>query len=301
MSNVKFANEVSFKNFKHVEIDIDPEYNAVWVYLNSYPRPCITNTLLEELKVFQSQLIHYKGKLPLDGQLIDIDYHIVSSRNPVFNFGGDLEYFLECIDRNDAEALRAYGRACIDTMYPNLRGFDLGITSITLINGNALGGGLEAAMSSHVLIAERKAEMGLPEVLFNLFPGMGAYQLLSQKLNPTMAEKIILSGRLYSAEEFYSMGVLDRLADNGEGVSSVYSFIRSHRKQSNTFSAVRKIRHLVNPVSYQELLDVVDIWVESALKLTDKDLRTMKRLVRSQERFAAKGIGHVHGQTNVSC
>jgi DSF synthase len=288
MNKIQYANEISFRNFRHLEVCIDPEESTVWIYLNAYPRPCITRTLLNELKIFQSQLVHYGGKLSYRGELIDINYHVVSSRHPVFSFGGDLDYFLECIDTKDVEALRNYGRACIDTMYPNLKGFDLGITTISLIHGHALGGGLEAAMSSHVIIAERKAEMGLPEVLFNLFPGMGAYNLLAQRLNPAMAEKIILGGRLYKAEEFYDMGVVDILAEDGRGEDAVYSFIRTHRKQKNSYEAIRKIRQLVNPVLYQQLLDICDIWADAALKLTEKDLRTMKRLVRSQERFAVK-------------
>ena len=291
MNKIQYANETSFRSFRHLEVSIDPDENTVWIYLNSYPRPCITRTLLSELKIFQSQLVHYGGKLPHHGELVDIHYHVVSSRHPVFSFGGDLAYFLECIAARDTDALREYGRACIDTMYPNLKGFDLGITTISLIHGNALGGGLEAAMSSHVIIAERRAEMGLPEVLFNLFPGMGAYNLLAQRLNPAMAEKIILGGRLYRAEEFHDMGVVDILAEDGKGEDAVYSFIHTHRKQRNSYEAIRKIRQLVNPVIYQQLLDICDIWADAALKVTEKDLRTMKRLIRSQERYAVRENG----------
>jgi len=170
-------------------------------------------------------------------------------------------------------------------MYPNLTGFDSDITTISLVHGNALGGGFEAALSSHILIAERRVEMGLPEVLFNLFPGMGAYNLIAQRVNPAMAEKMMLSGRLYSAEELYSMGIVDSLADDGEGVAAVNSFIRADKKCQNTRNAIRKVRQRINPVDYHALLDICEIWVDAAFKLEDRDLRTMRRLVRSQMRF----------------
>lgn len=286
MKTLIYANEARFNQYKHLEIRVIPENRSVWVYLNALPRACITITLLQELREFQSQLIQHEGRLPWEGQLVDIDYHVVTSRHPVFSFGGDLGYFLECLGNNDRDALRQYARDCIDTMYPNYNGFGSDITSISLVHGNALGGGFEAALSSHVVIAERRAEMGLPEVLFNLFPGMGAYNLLSQRVSPAMAERMMMSGRLYSAEELYGMGIIDALADDGEGISAVNSFIRSDQKHRNARSAIRKVRQRVNPVDYQDLIDICDIWVDAAFNLDERDLRTMSRLVRSQLRYA---------------
>mgnify|MGYP003571064854 CR=1 FL=1 len=286
MKTLIYANEARFNQYKHLEIRVVPENKSVWVYLNAVPRACITTTLLQELREFQSQLIQHEGRLPWEGQLVDIEYHVVTSRHPVFSFGGDLDYFLQCLERNDREALRKYARDCIDTMYPNYTGFDSDITTLSLVHGNALGGGFEAALSSHVVIAERHAAMGLPEVLFNLFPGMGAYNLLSQRVNPATAEKMMLSGRLYSAEELFSMGVVDALADDGEGVAAVNSYISSDRKRRNARLAISKVRQRVHPVDYQELLDICDIWVDAAFKLDDRDIRTMSRLVRSQLRYA---------------
>ena len=287
MGTLHLANEISFQNYQHLEVRVVPEQATVWIYLNSSPRPSITLTLLRELKIFQELLINYKGKLPYQGELVDINYHVVTSRHPVFSFGGDLEYFLNCIENRDAHALKSYAMGCIDTMYPNLRGFDLGITTISLIHGNALGGGFEAALSSHVLVAERKAEMGLPEILFNLFPGMGAYQLLARRTNPGTAEKMMLSGRLYRAEELYHMGVIDILAEDGEGESAVNAFIHSNRHRQNGYQAIRKVGQCVSPVDYQQLVAVCDIWVEAALRLTEKDRRTMARLIRGQQKYTA--------------
>jgi len=288
MNTISHSSEVLINNFKHLKIEIKPEQNAVWVYLDSLPYPCITRTLLSELKYFQQQLILYKGHLPFENELVKIDYHIVTSHYPVFSFGGDLKYFFECIDNRDADGLRKYAYSCIDTMYPNLTGFDLGITTISLIQGNALGGGFEAALSSHVLVAEKEAEMGFPEVLFNLFPGMGAYNLVAQRISPAMAEKMILSGRTYDAEELYEIGLIDVIAEKGEGVSAVNDFIQGEKRNHNTLKAIHKVRNIVNPVRYEELIKVCDVWVESALDLKDKDIRIMKRLVRSQNKFVSK-------------
>ena len=95
------------------------------------------------------------------------------------------------------------------------------MTTISLIQGEALGGGFESALSSNVIIAERRARMGFPEILFNLFPGMGAYSLLSRRLGMKRAEDMIFSGRIYTAEELHEMGVVDLLVEDGTGETAV--------------------------------------------------------------------------------
>ena len=55
------------------------------------------------------------------------------------------------------DALRRYAKACIDAVYYHHVGREVGLTTISLVHGNALGGGFEAALSSHVVIAERSA------------------------------------------------------------------------------------------------------------------------------------------------
>ena len=132
--------------------------------------------------------------------------------------------------------------------------------------------------------------MGLPEVLFNLFPGMGAYSLLARKVGTSMAEKIILSGKLYTSDELYEMGVIDILAEPGEGEVAVYKYIKSANRYSNSYGAIRKVRDICNKISYDELIEIAKIWTDAAFKLTDRDLKMMSRLVKRQNQ-RAKGIG----------
>ncbi len=286
VSTVRFADEAKLNNFKHLKIRVVPETNTAWLYFDPKPRPCYSLTLLKELDEFQSILRQHQGKLPCNRELVDIHYSVITSNNSVFSFGGDLDLFVNCIHKNDKDALWEYAKYAIDAVYYNHIGREFDITTISLIHGNALGGGFEAALSSHVLIAEKKADMGLPEVLFNLFPGMGAYNLLAQRLNPVQAEKMIMSGRMFHAEELYEKGIVDILAEDGEGETAVNSYLRTSKKHQNTMNAIRKVRQLANPVDYQQLIEIGKIWVDSALSLSDKDLRTMSRLVRSQVKFS---------------
>jgi len=85
-----------------------------------------------------------------------IDYVILASGMPgVFQLGGDFDLFRQKIDNRDRNALTTYGRACIDVLYRNYRGHDLPLTTVSLVLGEYLGGGFEAALSSDVIVAKK--------------------------------------------------------------------------------------------------------------------------------------------------
>jgi DSF synthase len=97
---------------------------------------------------------------------------------------------------------------------------------------------------------------------------------------------MILSGRIYTAEELHEMGVVDVVADDGQGITEIQKFIKKLEKNQVTRKALLKIRHRVYPVSLEELLDIGKVWVDAAMSLTARELRTMERLVKSQDKMA---------------
>jgi DSF synthase len=179
-----------------------------------------------------------------------------------------------------------YAQLSIDVLYGTYTNMDVPLTTIAMIRGNALGAGFEGALACDYLVAERNVQLGFPEVLFNMFPGMGAYSFLSRRISPIEVEKMILSGRIYSAEELYEIGVVDFIAENGAGVDAVKKFIYKHEKNSVTRKSLLKIRSRVNPVTLDELLDIGRIWVDAAMSLSSRELKVMERLIKSQDRMA---------------
>jgi len=152
-------------------------------------------------------------------------------------------------------------------------------------------GGFETALASDVLVAEENAQLGLPEILFNLFPGMGAYSLLSRRVGPRVAEEMITSGRIYSAAELHQMGIIDVLAKDGQGEAAARDWIERNQKRRNGFQAVMEARKVVSPVSREELDKISNVWVDAALRLEERDLKMINRLVRSQSRRIAAAPG----------
>ena len=266
--------------YQQLSTYFDERYQIAWGYMHSEPRPCFTLQLLSELVDWFKSLTAQID----DPSQPDVLYHVVASSHPgVFNLGGDLHLFHDLIVKRDRDSLYHYAKACIEPLFQHAVHLNRpGLKSICLVQGDALGGGFECALSGNVLIAERGCKMGFPEILFNLFPGMGALTLLSRRVGANQAEKMILSGNLYRAEELHDMGVVDVLAEPGEGQQAVYDFIRREGRARNGALALRAARERVEPISHDELMAITEIWVDAALKIENKDLRMMERLVTRQ-------------------
>ena len=257
----------------------DEKNKAAWLFMKGRPRPSFTPELLDGISAYFDTI---EREMEESGGE-KYDYLISGSDvEGVFNLGGDLDLFSHLIRQNDHDGLLEYAIKSIDLVYRNLTHLNSDLTTITLVQGDALGGGFESAISANVVVAERGVKMGLPEVLFNLFPGMGAFSILSRKIGYSAAEKMILSGNLYSSEQLFEMGVVDILADKGEGEIAVYKYIKNANRSFNTFKSMQKVKDICNQISYQELKDIAGVWTDSALKLTEKDLKMMTRLVRRQ-------------------
>lgn len=281
-------------DYSHLTTYYDEHNQIAWGYMRAEPRPCFTSTLLGELTTW------WRGiSSRIDNpETADTRYVVLASAHPsVYNLGGDLSLFRKLIVERDHDNLLRYAHACIEALYLNAMHLSRPqVKTITLVQGDALGGGFECALSGNVLIAERGCKLGFPEILFNLFPGMGAMTLLGRKIGFQQAEKIILSGKLYSSEELFELGAVDVLADKGHGELAVYDFVRKEAKQRNGVFALRAAREIAQPIAYDELIRIAELWVDAALRLESKDLRMMERLVLRQNNKADTLATDVSGQ-----
>lgn len=278
-------------DFTQFDTRYDSETESIWCWLSPGPRPCLNPVVLSELNQFQQKLrTTYEGQHP--DSIWPFRHLIIASKTPeIFSLGGDLELFNRCILDGDRESLKKYAYSCTDLLHKNINNLELPITMISLVQGQALGGGFEMALSCDIIIAERSAQLGFPEILFNLFPGMGAYNLLARRIGTSLAERMILSGKTYSAEELYEMGVVDVLAEDGEGVEETHRYLNSHNRSHNTVQSMKKIRQIVHPITQQSLVEIVDIWVEAAMDLSAKDLQKMQRLIHLQKNLGQSKKG----------
>lgn len=264
----------------------EPERGVYWCHMHANATPgrraCFSMELVDGIVNYQHNLA---GRLKLlAGDAFPLSHLVLASDADAFNLGGDLELFCRLIRAGDREGLLGYARQCVRGVHAFHVGLEAGVHSIALVQGDALGGGFEAALGCHTIVAEEGVLMGLPEVLFDLFPGMGAYSFLCQRIAPHQAEKLMLEGNVYTSEEMHRLGLVDLVVPRGKGRQAVEEIISTHRRIPHARAAMHRVREVAQPVTLEQMMRITEIWVETALQLGDKSLRTMDRLVRAQTR-----------------
>ncbi len=282
MNTVVDFQQFSIANYQQINTRFESEFGVMWSVMQPEPRPCFSKTCLNDLLQHHTYLQSAQGEIVSQGKIQQVNYLVLASGiEGVFNLGGDLSVFRELILAQDRAHLLEYATLCIDNLW-TFYNMQAPITTIALVQGQAMGGGFESALSAHVLVAEKSALMGLPEVLFNLFPGMGALSFLSRKIGMPAAEKMVRSGKIYTGEELYQMGVVDVLAEDGQGEYALNNWIKKNHRSLNSFQAINRAKQRVNALTHEELHDITEIWVDAALRLDERNLKVMDRLVRAQ-------------------
>jgi DSF synthase len=274
------------KMLRQVDVEFDVSSSTMYWWMRPSPRPCFNGAFLEESANFERRIEQHQGWISVDGTQRKVENAVFGSAVPgVYNLGGDLSLFMQAILRKDREVLAHYGSLCIDNMYRRIVGYGANIATYSLLQGKAFGGGFECALASETIIAERSATMCFPEVLFNMFPGMGAVSLLARRVGMRKAEEIIMSGAVYTAKEMYDFGVIDELVEDGMGREAAALVIKSRQRRRNAYAGMTLAKQHVQPVSHSEMQSIVGVWVEAALNLETRDLRMMARLVKAQDRL----------------
>ncbi len=276
----------SGSTFATIRTEDNDDDSAHWLFMHADAatgiRPCCRKDMLDEMWSYMSAIT--RG--PAQRHSGRLRHFVLASDAAAYNLGGDLDLFTRLIREGNRDLLLTYAQRCVEGVHHLHTGFGGDVRSIALVQGDALGGGLEMALACHTIVAEEGCGMGLPEVLFGLFPGMGAYSFLCRRVSPQLAEKIILDGRVYSSEEMHALGVVDVLVKKGEGRAAVDDMIRHQQRLPQSYLAMNAARNLAQSVSYDELLEITKVWVDSALALGDRSLRTMDRLIKAQTRRA---------------
>ena len=264
---------------------------TIWGFMDPRGTPCFNLGILKDIRDHDAALEANGGRVRIDGEWHPAHYYVGASRTPgAYNLGGDLALFMMLIKARDRGALARYASMCLDNLHARIHNYGCPtLTTISLVQGDALGGGFECALTSDVIIAEEQAQMGLPEILFNLFPGMGAYSVLARRIGSRAAEQLILSGRVLSAAKLHELGVVDVVAKPGQGEGAVQQWIASNARRRNGTQGVFRARQIVNPITRAELDAIAEVWVDAALRLEERDIKMMNWLVRAQQRRMESG------------
>ncbi len=258
---------------KNVNIELDKTNKILWLEIGSdqelhysYETICNIYDSLDSIKkVIESEKLTH--------------VFIKSSNKKVWNMGGDLKMFLNCIRNNDIHQLRDYAYKCVKTVHDINNGFRTNATVVSIIQGNAFGGGFECALSTHYIVAEEHVKFSFPESLFGTFPGMGAYSFLTRKVGFFKAHEMINSSKKWDAKELYHLKLISYITKTQDGISEALDL-----KSKNLFTPKNQFEKVCSNLNVMELITIVDIWIDQVMSLDTNKIEFMKKLIDAQKK-----------------
>jgi enoyl-CoA hydratase len=204
--------------------------NIVYLTLN---RPVVHNALNKPLLVeLKKELERIKAKPDIQAVLI------TGAGNKAFSAGADIEYLNQATPIQIRELARL--AVSITHLIENLNKI-----SIALINGFALGGGLEIAESCMLRIAVNSAKLGHPEVRLGVVAGWGGTTRLPRLIGKSMAVEMLLTGKMIDAKEALQCGLVNRVTEpenlQSEGIKLLQEIMQNSPVAINlTWEAVHR-------------------------------------------------------------
>ncbi|MBD78938.1 MAG: enoyl-CoA hydratase [Crocinitomicaceae bacterium] len=141
---------------------------------------------------------------------------LTGSGEKAFVAGADIKEFAN-YSVEEGKMLSKRGHDTLFDLVENLK-----TPVIAAINGFALGGGLELAMSSHIRIASDNAKLGLPEVSLGVIPGYGGTQRLPQLVGKGIANELIFSAQMIGADRAGEIGLVNHVVPQAELMETTY-------------------------------------------------------------------------------
>ena len=160
---------------------------------------------------------------------------------------------------------------------------DLRQPTIAVLNGYALGGGMELALSTDIRIGFEKTVVGFPEVGLGIIPGFAGTQRMSRLIGTSRAKELIFTARTVKGQESYDLGILNKLVPAEELLSSAEELAAAIMK--NAPLAVEKAKHVIQVGSELPLKNAIRLETEAEALLfsTEDKLEGMRAFVEKRK------------------
>ena len=172
--------------------------------LQNPPLNLMSNTVKKELEnIFITLQNDYSLRVVL----------ITGAGNRAFCAGADLKEFPERIQQNSSGCTWDQGHERVDLVNK------LPQILIAVINGIALGGGLELALACDIIFASKEVKLGLPEVKIGIMPGSAGIENLLERVGYSTALELLITGKILDAREAMELGIIDYLIENKPAIN----------------------------------------------------------------------------------
>lgn len=266
-----------------VELAYEANIRTLWITLKPEPKPVFTLPIIASVRKVQRSIMKLWGEAS-ESPIMFFAYRGVG---PVFSLGGDLDFYLDCLATNDRAGLQQYADLAVEVISLNSSGLNGMVVSLAAVHGKALGGGIDPARACNIMIGEQSASFSYPEINYNHFP-ISAVPILSRHTGSIEAERILMSGEEYTAQEFCERGALDAVVPDGTGDDWIRGYAKrnlpTHRARVALFGAFsRRAGNLA-----ADLAEASDTWVNHIMRLRPLEISKLQRIAQAQERMLTR-------------
>jgi enoyl-CoA hydratase len=192
----------------------------------------------------------------------DLSAVIITGDGRAFVAGADIKAMLE-MSSDEAEGFAQLGHGAMNAVA------GIPVPVIAAINGFALGGGLELALSCDLLYASTKARVGLPEVGLGLIPGFGGTQRLGRLIGYHAARELVFTGGMIKADEALARGIVLRTFAPEDLFNEVLAIAKTIASKGP--EAVRCAKRVMAQGRQMPLSDALELESQSFQELFDAD------------------------------
>ena len=205
-------------NYNHITLQVEEKIATITINRPNQLNALNKETIAELSHAFKSLDEEKEARVII----------ITGAGEKAFVAGADIKEFYQ-FNIDQGKELSALGHQSLFNLVENLS-----TPVIAAVNGFALGGGLELAMSCHFRIASTNSKLGLPEVTLGVIPGYGGTQRLAQLVGKGRAMEMIMTAKMISAEEASGYGLVNQVVTQEELMSTCRAIALKIVKNSST-------------------------------------------------------------------
>lgn len=151
---------------------------------------------------------------------------VTGAGEKAFVAGGDIKEFPHFFEQDSAAQAATVFHDALQALH------SIAVPTVATIRGHALGGGCELALACDFRIAEQHCKLGFPEITLGVFPGAGGTQRLSRLIGVARAKRMIFTGEPIQALEALSIGLVDEVTEQGNGMEATKRFLTKFADKS---------------------------------------------------------------------
>lgn len=197
-----------------------------------------------------------------------------------FSAGADLRELYQGLKDRPEREHEPVLRELIDRIHSVMNRLDmLPLTTIGMIHGICFGGGFELALTCDILIAEKSARFGFPELRLGLIPGFGGIPRLRRDVSNAVVRDLLLTGRSINAKKAQAIGLVSQLVPVGEGLRAAMATARQATKFDR--EAATTCKRFIKPLPLEELAQEKEHFLRLAQRPVLK--LALKKFVESED------------------